>query len=516
MQISISYALAGVVAAVGLLGTTASWAGKADDTLNVVLPRDIQTLDNFYSNRRENHIVTKMIDDKLLYIAESGEIAPSLAKSYRFATETTLEFELRQGIKFHDGSEMTAEDVAYSFNYQLMEKSEAVRQPRFANWLEKAEVTSPYSVRLVMKQPYDIVLYDIAQYSRVRKKGTYDAPDQKDGIDRNAQRLTHNGLGPYRVVEYVPNQRIRLERNEHYRKDSPKGFPAIRHVMIRIVPDFGTQAAEMMAGSADWAFMVPTDLAEDVGRSGRALYLSGPSMRVGFFTLDADGSAEPGGPLTKLEVRRAINHAIDKESIVKNLVKGTSEVIDAMCSRAQFACTQDVTRYPYDPAKARQLLAAAGYPNGFKLIVWSDRDRPVMEAVVNQLQQVGIKAELRYVKQATLGKAQLQNEVAFFYGSTGSGAIPHTSAIVPSYFGDRADELPYVRDEVLNEIVRKAVSTYDPDTQKRYFVQALERIAEQAYLVPMYEYPQNFLLSKELNFEPSKDGMPRLFRTSWK
>lgn len=502
----------------GFMGVSPSWAGKKDDTLNAIVPRDVISLDNIYAARRENHILTRNYDDMLFYVhPKTGKILPLLAESYDIKGKTT-DIVLRKGIKFHDGSELTAEDVVYSINFQSFKKSKAYRQKYLSRWIEKAVVKGPYSLRIHMKSEYPLVLYDLAVYSRIRKKDTYDDPSQKDGINRNAQQLKLNGLGPYKVKEYVPNGKIVMERFEQYRKDSPKGFPSIKRITMRTVPDYGVQAAEIMSGNADWAFLVPHDIAVDVQKSGRARHIQGFSMRIGFIMLDAAGTTGKDAPTTKLKVRQALNHAIDRDALVNMLVKGTSEVIHSACNPIQFGCSQNIKKYEYDPAKAKKLLAEAGYPNGFSTTLWAYREKFVAEALVGMLSKAGVKAKLRYVKGSQLKKAENKNQVIMAFRTNGSTSVPHVGKSIPIYFGGvNKRNTRYVKhDEELFELIRKASSTYDEKTQKEYFEKALQRIADQAYWVPLYKFAMNYLVSNDLDFDPPSDGMPRLFLAKWK
>ena len=426
MAIFTKLTLAAILLMAGLVGAAPSWAGKKDDTLNMIVPRDILTLDNMYASRRENHILTRAYDDMLFYIhPKTGKTIPLLVDTYKI-DGAIVDLVLKKGIKFHDGTELTAEDVAYSLNFQSSKKSKARRQKYLAHWIKNAVVTGPYSVRINMKRAYPLVLYDLSVYSRIRKKGTYDDPNKKGGIDKNAAQSKLIGLGPYKVKEYVPLKKIVLERFEAYRKDGPKGFPSIKRITMRTVPDYGVQAAEMMSGNADWAYNVPHDIANDVHKSGRAKLVTGASMRVGFIVLDAAGTTSKDAPTTKLKVRQALNHAIDRESLVKTLIKGTGSVIHSACNPVQFGCETDVKKYEYDVAKAKKLLAEAGYPKGFSTTLWVYREKYVAEALVGMLKKVGVKVKLRYLKGSQLRKAEKKNNAAATEYNAGAGIISTT------------------------------------------------------------------------------------------
>jgi peptide/nickel transport system substrate-binding protein len=496
-----------------IAGAPAALAGKSDNTLVVAFPREVTTLDGLYSRARENDVLGLLTDDALFYVdPKTLQAVPLAAKAHKFVNDTTLDVELRQGIRFHDGSEMTAEDVAYSYNWIVSPESKTLYTTRIAHWLKNAEVRGKYLVRFHMKQPNALVLYDFTYYSKIRKKGAYHKAD--GSADPNANARMINGTGPYRVTEFGTD-RISLQRFKDYRGDSAKGSMPVERIIIRSIPDQSTQAAELMSGGVHWTFNMPTELAEDAARGGRVRLVHGPSMRVEFLVLDAVGKVQPNGPLTKKAVRQALNHAINREAIVKNLVKGTSKVLYSACNPVQFGCAQDVRKYDYDPARAKKLLAEAGYPNGFPLELWSDRERPVNEAIVHQLGQVGIKATLRFVKAPVLTKARNDKQIPAYYGSIGSFSIPDAGAIVPDHFLPESDR-NFSQDPEVAKLVDAANATYDPEKRQQYFRHALRRIAEEAYWVPILTFSANYLASNEVVFEPWKDGMERLFQIRWK
>ncbi len=484
-----------------------TWAGKADDTLNVAFFRDVRTVDGLYSTIRENDMLGLLTDDALFYV-EPKEMkpVPLAAKSFEQTDDRTLDITLREDVTFHDGSPLTAEDVVYTYTWILKPESNSPYTSRFQFWLESLEALGPLKVRFRLKQPYPMALYDLAYYSKLRKKGAYDG-----GVDP----ARVNGTGPYRLVSFEPGKRVVLERFEGYRADSPKGKAHIKTLNIRTIPDWSTQAAELMSGGIHWAFQMPTEVAENLGASGRAQLVPGADMRIVFMTLDAKGATDPNGPLTKLAVRRAINHAIEKDSIVKYLVRGQAQVIHAACHPVQFGCPEDVTSYPYDKEKAKALLKEAGYPDGFTVQMWASREKPVVEAIASQLAEVGIKVDLRFVKAATLGQARGEGQIPIQFTTWGSYSIPDAGAIAPDHWRLDTDR-NQSGDEKVAALIEAASSTYDEAEREKNFHAAFKRIAEQAYWVPLYTFSINYAVSNEVEFSPPRDGMARLYELKWK
>lgn len=486
-------------------------ADQQDDTLVVAFPREISTTDGLYNTRRENDILGLLIDDALYYVDPvTQEPVPLSAQSHEFVDDTTLVVTLRDDVTFHDGSAMTSADVVYSFDHILDDTTETRFHARIDRWLDTVEALDERTVQFNMHYPYAMVLYDFAYYTKVRQEGSYEV----DGVTvPDAQRELALGSGPYRVVEYIPGQQVTLELYDGYRADSPKAMASIANMTIRIIGDYSTQAAEVMAGGVHWAFNVPTDIAENVGNTGRAQFVAGPSMRVGYVALDASGRSDPETPMQDIRVRRALNHAIDRQAIVDNIVRGSSGPLSTPCQPIQFGCDESAAVvYDYDPDLARSLLAEAGYPDGFEMVFTASRDRDVMEALVGYWTEIGLDVRLDYLR--SVSTPRNAGELMAFYGSSGSFSIPDAGAIMPDRFITDQSRV-YTGDDDLSDLVASINSTYDQDVREGRFREAIAAITDQAYWVPVHRYSQNFLLSNDIEYVQPEDGMPRLFLVRW-
>ncbi|WP_159587229.1 ABC transporter substrate-binding protein [Chelativorans xinjiangense] len=483
-------------------------AGKNDDTLRVAMTEEILNLDYNYTTKREYIILAQLTDATLFNInPDTAEIEPSVATGYEFVDDTTLDVMLRDDVVFHDGSTLTAEDVAYSYNWINNPDSESNASGVVERWLDRAEVTGPNTVRFHLTSVYPLVLRDMGARIMLRKAGTYEAGGT---VDRDAMANELIGTGPYKVASFEPGTELVLERFDGYFGEKP----AISKIVVRNIPDIGTQQAELMSGGVDWMFKVPLDLAESLGATPMAEHLSGPDLRVGFLVLDAAGYTDKDGPLTNVLVRRAINHALNTPEMAKFLIGGSAEAIHTACHPAQFGCDQSIPAYDYDPEKARALLAEAGYEEGFPLELWAYRDKAAAEAVAADLETVGIDVNLRYVKLESLNQVRAQRDIPAYFGTWGSGGTADTAAIARIHFADTDRNLS--GDEGLEEMVLAAEQTNDPEERKMLYSKALGRIADQAYWAPLFSYSANYLVSPDLTFPLDPDGLPRLQNSSWK
>ncbi len=499
------------VLAAGLaFGPGIAAAGPEDDTLRAAMAGEILNLDYLYTTRREYIIIANMTDARLFSMnPETQQVEPSVATSYEFVDDMTIEVKLRDDVRFHDGSLLTAADVAYTYNWVIDENSESHARTLISRWLDRAEVIDDHTVHFHLAAVNPLIIRDMSQRVALRKDGTY---HQGDEPDFDAMAIDLIGAGPYRVVSFNPGVEAVLERFDDYFGDAPE----IGNVVVRTIPDIGTQQAEIMAGGIDWMFNVPLDVAQNLGMRPDIDHLAGPDLRVSFIVLDAGGIVQEDGPLTDVRVRRAMNHAINRDEIAEFLMGGgASEGLHTACHPVQFGCVQDVMRYDYDPQRGRELLAEAGYPDGFDLDLWAYRERPVSEAVMSDLEAIGININLRYVQLETLNQARAAQEIPAYIGTWGSSGVPDTALIARVHFSDTSDRHLSGDAEVV-EWVLGAEQTADQDARYEFYRQAITRIAEQAYWVPLVTYTANYLVSSNLNFPLDNDGVPRLENASWR
>jgi peptide/nickel transport system substrate-binding protein len=317
------------------------------------------------------------------------------------------------------------------------------------------------------------------------------------------------------MTKVEPGVSIDFERFEDYWAGSPKGKPAIKKMSVRFVPDATTEMTELLAGRADWIWNMNPDQLEPVNRMPHLQAVRKESMRVGYLSLDAAGRTGADNPLTKQKVRQAIWHAIDRKAIADKLVTGGSRVPSAPCFPSQFGCDAEVAAtYDYDPAKAKQLLAEAGYPDGFEVELASYVLPQWGSAVQNYLLAVGIRAKLNQLQTAALIQRAKAGELRMYLGSWGSFSINDVSAFLPNFFDGGADD--YARDPDVQKGLVQGGSTINPEVRKEAYSAVIKKITEQAYWAPMHTYVTTYGYAKQLDFTPYPDELPRFYLAKWK
>lgn len=487
-------------------GLAPAWADKANDTLVAAFSAELPSLDRFYAPGREGFLLGLLIYDTLIYRdTKTFELQPLLATDWTWRDDKTLELHLRKGVTFQNGDPFTAADVAYTVDFAKNPENR-VFDRKTSEWIDRVEVVDDHTVVFHAKEVTPLALQYIVQLPMMPK-----AYREKVGLQEFSEHPI--GTGPYVVVGRAgPN--VTFERNETYFAGGPKSKPAIKTLVYRAIPDTNTQMAELVSGGVNWAWYLSPDQAGQLAMFPTVTVVNAPTFRIGFLTMDAAGRTNPDGPLTHLQVRQAINHAIDRETLARQLVGGSSEALRAACSPAQFGCPATVTDYGYDPARAKALLAEAGYPDGFPIDIYGYRSRPVAEAIVGYLNAVGIRANLIWQQYSSVVKQRRDHKAALVIDDFGSSGIADVGAPAGFYFQGAPDDQS--GDAVVNAAMNAANQTTDQARRAADYETAYRRIADQAYWAPLFTMPINYAMSADVDVPIPDDENVEFWKARWK
>ena len=483
-------------------------AQKSEDTLRISWRDAVADLDPYYNQIRTGLVIAFHVFDTLLYRdPDTLQLKPALAASWRQVDDTTLDFTLRQGVVFHDGSRFSADDVVYTINSVVHDSRIAV--PSNYAYLDRAEKIDDTHVRLKLKHTFPASLEYLAMVTPILPKA------YRERVGADAFNKMPVGTGPYRITKVEGLDRIFLERFDSYFATSPKGKPAIRKLVINEVRDSSEELADLINGRADWIWDIEPEKFDIVVNWPNLQAVRAETMRVPYVSMDAAGRTGAGNPLTVEKVRQAILYAVDRQAMARQLVPGGSRVLDAPCYPSQFGCDQaSAVKYAYDPAKAKQLLAEAGYPDGFDTDLVSYLLPTWTDAVQSYLKAVGIKVRLA---QLPVGRAVALSEAGqnpLDMGSWGSYSINDVSAFLPVFFAGGPRD--YVRDPELEALIRKGDTSTSPDQRRKYYSAAIRLITQRADFMPLFTYIKSYGFSRQLNFKPYPDEIARFYLSSWK
>jgi peptide/nickel transport system substrate-binding protein len=504
---TIRLALAAAVIGLSGLGTSAL-AGKRDNSIRFATDYVLANVDSYFNNDPVGGIFADQVWDTLIYLdPRTGEFKGQLATAWKWIDDKTLEFELRKGVKFHNGAAFDADDVVYTVNFVVNPENKILAQA-MVEWLDHAEKVDQYKVRIVTKQPFapaiaettNINIYPHEYYAKVGPAG----------MNRNPV-----GSGPFRVVEHALGKYIRMERNPDYFKDNPKPMPKVDKVEMRFIPDPQTQIAEMLAGGLDIVWNVARDQAEQLRGAPNLQVVASETGRFAYLLLNGSEKT-PALPLRDIRVRRAIMHAIDREAIVKSILGEGARVLHTFCHPSYFGCSDEgAPRYPYDPAKAKQLLGDAGFPNGFDIDLYAYRDRAQTEAMIGYLRAVGIRANLRFVQLAALLEAARAGKAVMMHRTNNSGSfIQDVYGPTSGLFGGNPNDINH--DGEVHALLNRGNTSLDPEVRKEAYARALALIQERAYGLPLYSLPTYYVAAKDLVFTPYQDELLRFWEMSWR
>jgi peptide/nickel transport system substrate-binding protein len=361
-------------------------ARAADKTLNVgaaVFPDSLRTGSSSYAALS----LVEQTSDPLLARDNAGNLHPALATSWELLDPTTMRFHLRQGVKFHDGADFTADDVVFTIN-RVMDPQTAYGTMSRIGQVASITQVDPYTVDIKTKTVFATLLRGLSDIV-IEPRHYYD----KVGPDVPA---THPiGTGPFMLQEWVPGDHYTLTANKSYWG----GAPQFDTLVIRTIPDGATRVASLAAGESHIIEEVPIDLIEQVNDSGNAR-LDEISTTVGL-VLTFDPTLKP---FDNPQVRQAFDYAIDKALILKQILKGQGEILQGqVLTKGVLGWNPDLKARPFDPAKAKKMLQDAGYDFNTPVPITTQNgkyvsDTDICNAVAGMLNQIGVKATVNIVE----------------------------------------------------------------------------------------------------------------------
>ena len=374
----------------------ASEAQAREAELIISQKADVETFDPSQSNNTTTHNVTINLFDTLVRLSDDGrDFVGELAESWKVVDPTTWQFRLRRGVKFHNGEELNAAAVKFSLDSTLDLERKTRQRPTYVAFKE-VRIDDPYTVSIITHKPYAIALTQL-QYLMVVPPGYI----KQVGWDEFGRKPV--GSGAFKFKEWERDVRVVLEANDAYWKGKPK----VRSLAFRAIPEDASRIAAVQRGEVDIIDAVPYDRIKELQGSPtvKITQRQGEQVYVGLDTLRVE-------PLKKREVRQALNHAVNADALVKNLLLGYAVRLNGPMFPTTPGYDEKQPAYAYDPERAKRLLAQAGYPNGFEVefavspaFQGIAKGTEVGEAIAGQLGRVGVRAKLNVQDSAALFNA---------------------------------------------------------------------------------------------------------------
>jgi peptide/nickel transport system substrate-binding protein len=362
-------------AAVLALTVAALPPGAAAQELKIAVAADITSMDPHFFNLFPNNNMAEHIFDKLVQMDADSKMIPGIATSWKVIDPTTWEFKLRKGVKFHDGSELTAEDVAFSIDRVAQIPNSPGPFVAYTKAIIGKEIVDPYTIRFKTATPYPLVASDMSTIYIVSKKAATGATTEDFNTGKAAI-----GSGRYKYGRYVSGDRVDLVRNDNYwGEKSPWD-----KVTFKIIKNEPARVAALLSGDVDAIEQPPTaDLARIKGDpkftvsskiSHRVIYFNFDNLdRASPFITDKAGKPLAKNPLLDVRVRRAISKAINRQAIVDRVMEGQGVPSGQLVSEKLFGNVPGLKADAYDVEGAKKLMAEAGYADGFNITIHGPR-----------------------------------------------------------------------------------------------------------------------------------------------
>lgn len=482
------------------------------------------TMDPHFYNLVPNLIVSDHMFEGLVTMSPDMKVVPALAESWNMVDSLTWEFKLRKGVKFHDGTEMTAEDVAWSLDRPATIVGSPASLVTYTKAIANKTVVDPYTIRITTSEPYPLLLPDLTMIYIVSKKAT-----QKVSSEEFSSGKGMVGTGPFKFVKFQRDDRVELVRHDGYWGKKA----AWSKVTLRFISNGATRIASLLSGDVQAIENVPTP---DLGRvrsdsnlalftkvSNRLIYLYPDAMREKSpFVTDKEGKPLDKNPLRDVKVRTAISMAINREAIKDRVMDGLASPTNNLVPINLFGYSPQLKDVKYDPEGAKKLLAEAGYPNGFGLTLHTPNNRYVNDERISQtvaqmLTRIGIDTKVEAMPMAVYGSRGAKGEYSMgllgWAAQTGEASSPlRAIGSCPDSakgFG-AANWLKYCNPKA-DQVLVKALSTVNDGERLKLLQEAAAQVVNDGGVIPLHHQVTTWAGKKGIAFTPRTDERTHAF-----
>jgi peptide/nickel transport system substrate-binding protein len=459
-------ALAGMAGAATVLQGAAAPGPKAGGSTTWAHEIQVTSLNPITAPEGSTNAFCEQAYDGLTAFDAKLNIVPALAESWETPNDTTYVFHLRKNVKWHDGTEFSAEDVKYTFEYILDPKNAVYWRANF-DGVSRVEVVNKQTVRFLTKAPFPPLLGALA----IRKNS---AIVPKGAIERASTNMTMLGTGPFRQVEYVPGSHMKLARFKDY-WGAPK--PYIEELVYKLLLEEDARVAALRGGAIDYA-RISVEGRQRLKEIPDLAFTSTPGMRIIALKFNMNRK-----PWDDVRVRQAVNLAIDREEIIEKALSGAGSVsgpLPPVFGQWSISAADLKARwYKPNPERAKQLLKEAGYSPAkaadFMCAPWSPFDIPVATVVADQLARVGVQVKLRQVETGVFGKEENPPVINFDLNIGGFSARHDPDGYLWQRLYTEGGKNPFsngYKNERLDALLSRARSTNAVDRRKEAYLEA--------------------------------------------
>jgi peptide/nickel transport system substrate-binding protein len=451
---------------------------EAMDTIVVGVAAEPKALDPQVVSDTPSSNALVQIYENLVTQDKNMEIKPDLAESWKQIDDLTYEFKLKKGVKFHNGEELKASDVKFTFE-------RAAKSARISHIVgqvdaEKIEVVDEYTVRIPTKEPFSALLPSLCHTGAciLNEKAVTEAGE--DYVNSPV------GTGPYKFAEWKKGDSVSFERFEDYHGEKAK----TKKILFRVIPENTNRTIELETGALDIAYDIG---ANDVSKIEENEELD--IYRKVNFSTNYLGMNTMKEPFDELKVRQAINYAMDVDSIIASVYEGIGKPATGPLAPNVWGCNKDLKPYGYDIQKAKDLMKEAGLANGFKCTLWVNDKKEridIAEIVQAQLKEINIDIEIQVLEWgAYLEKLGKGEHDMFILGWNTTTGDPDTGLFAPFNSANKGTggNRAFYNNPRVDELLAEGRKTFEPEKREKIYYEAQQIIRDEA--------PWLFLNNKE-------------------
>ncbi len=488
--------------------------GASAESLRIGFADPISSLDPQLNNYAGDRSVALHFFESLADRRDDRTM-PGLAKSWKVVDPLTWQFDLRDDVKWSDGTPMTADDFVFSYERARAVPGSVASYAGALRTVDTVTAKDAHTLIVKTKAPNANLLPDINSVYVVSRH----AGENAQSADYNSGKALA-GTGPYRFVSYVPGDRTIFERNDAYW--GPKA--EWDKVDYRFIANASSRTAALLAGDVDVIDKVaPTDIARLKQSPAVSVYayqglralIIQPSFRKGPNDLIRDNAGKPlpENPLLDVRVRKALSLAINRQAIDERIMQGTVTEANQWMPSNTYGYNANIKNIPYDPTEAKKLLAEAGFPEGFQLTVSVPGDRypqapEALQAVAQFWTRIGIKVQLDVMPWAVYAGKANKNELAVSVIAWGNGtgeaayALTNILTTVDSVKGQGASNWGHYSNPAVDKALQDATAEFDEAKRRAILENSVKVVSDDVGIIPLFHYQNIWAARKGLKVEP--------------
>ncbi|TBL76012.1 ABC transporter substrate-binding protein [Paenibacillus thalictri] len=480
----------------GKPATTAS----TKDTLVVGQDTDAGTLDPQKQGKMPDMNILSNMFDTLVTRDADNKLAPALATEWKALDDTTWEFKLREGVKFHNGEPFNADAVKFSID--RLNNPDTKSPIAELKTVKEVQVVDAKTVKIITDGPDPILPNKMVLFGGVIVPPQYIKEKGDDNFAKNPV-----GTGPFKFVSWQKDSQVVMEANADYWQGAPK----LKKLTFKIIPNASNMSAAIRTGEIDIAAGIKPDVALQLKGQQDVKVVSNPGIRTFYISLDTTQEA-----LAKKEVRQALNYAIDVNTIIKTVLDGHAARAATLVPKENFGYDAAVTPYEYNLDKAKQLLAQAGYAQGLTLTLDADNlEASNVQAIAAMLEKAGVKVQLNLMDSKTLTANITAKKASAMYYIGNTGWTMDAMSNFQSYLRSDRRYNRWANPEV-DRLIDEEEKSIDPQKRQAAISKLQGILKDEAPFIYLYQINGIYGMRNNVEWKPNPIGLLNMYKASFK